>query len=519
VEDVLGSFEKTVAEAGSVPTRRVEWSINNVSALLSEVAAAQESHESTDEIPAGESGFTHCRSWLSPMFHAAGAQNLQFEVRLLRPRSAQGTYGCELCLWGAKGLYLVSRLSIGDASTRLTHSFDGVTPCSTGHLCSISEQISFREDVLRVSVEIIEAVTSIQCSCPKDAAFTDYGTSNVESCNPDGSLTAQRYLNHGMLDLVQEEVNRMRSRMTRRIEWKLEQASMMLRCFPQGESLCSSTFMAAGLEGLQLIFYPSGYADAKDGFCSLFLFCPAGSTLRCWLSAGKQRREAARVSFDQPGFFGRTNFCRFENCVDVHDDSVLLALEIEEAQQTERQNLTHASASKRAANGVSLSSEEGAEPLRSCGECAPSQFDSVVKLQRVNGQLWKTSDGKPSLEDVYRLPSIWTSKAADRIGEALEGFHKFADMRQVKKPGSSSSARFVAGSTSSRGAEDSNGFQSQHTITQTSFATTAQTSRSDFWKNMPLAPMRPRTSERAYELNGSVPPRTPGRLPKYHAYA
>merc|ERR1719454_2549713 len=87
----------------------------------------------------------------------------------------------------------------------------------------------------------------------------------------DCSILEHRYLNHGTLDLVKEQVSLMQSRMTRRVEWRVEQASMLQRCFPEGECLCSSAFEAAGLQGLQLVFYPSGMDGAKEGHCSLFL--------------------------------------------------------------------------------------------------------------------------------------------------------------------------------------------------------------------------------------------------------
>merc|ERR1712046_527193 len=103
--------------------------------------------------------------------------------------------------------------------------------------------------------------------------------------------------------------------------------------------------MAAGLEGLQLVFFPSGFTGAKEDHCSVFLYCPGDTMLKFLLSAGPHRRDA-RISFEQPGFFGRTNFCRFDSCIDSIDDSVLLVLEIEEALQSEKQTLTHGTASK-----------------------------------------------------------------------------------------------------------------------------------------------------------------------------
>ena len=51
---------------------------------------------------------------------------------------------------------------------------------------------------------------------------------------------------------------------------------------------------------LRLVFYPQGSAGARPGFCSLFLSCPPGCTLRCWLWAGRWRREARPEPGEQP---------------------------------------------------------------------------------------------------------------------------------------------------------------------------------------------------------------------------
>lgn len=185
--------------------------------------------------------------------------------------------------------------------------------------------------------------------------------------------------------------------------------------------------------------------------------------LRGWLVAGDQRREA-RIAHDQPGYFGRSNFCRLESCIETSGDSVLLALEIEEAQEAESTCLSHAQATSlphMASVGSRLSSRPESQliyahtpspgprnlPSRSdispssrpvtapTGECSPcrspppSILQSRLKLQR--------SPNKDALMDVKQLPSIWTSKPISNVNEVLEGFHKFSDMRSVRKaPGS-----------------------------------------------------------------------------------
>ena len=58
--------------------------------------------------------------------------------------------------------------------------------------------------------------------------------------------------------------------------------------------LGSASFNAAGIEGLQLIFYPCGYGGATEGFCSLGCPAPRRSEGSCEaLSLRPRRRHVA----------------------------------------------------------------------------------------------------------------------------------------------------------------------------------------------------------------------------------
>merc|ERR1719436_897591 len=124
---------------------------------------------------------------------------------------------------------------------------------------------------------------------------------------------------------LEEHWDRVNSRLIGRVEWRLEQVMFLQRCFPRGERLCSVVFSAANINGLQFVFYPCGSMDARDNYCSLFVHCPERAELKCWLSVGKQRREAYR---SHPNSIGRSNFCLTEGCIDRATDTLTLALEI-----------------------------------------------------------------------------------------------------------------------------------------------------------------------------------------------
>jgi len=214
----------------------------------------------------------------------------------------------------------------------------------------------------------------------------------------------------------------MNSRMVRKVEWRIECASLLRRCFPPNECLCSASFSAAGIEGMQFVFYPSGYKGSTEGYCSLFLYGPAGATLKCFLSAGPQRREASH-SFDEPGAFGRTNFARYEGTIDEADDSILVQLEIEDAQQDWAANVKHPApqtGDRRTQQQMDGTSEK--------------PIESVVKLCKKPGarQTGKEAD----MIELRVLPSLWTAKQLGSTSSAPEGMQNFNDIRaQVKGQG------------------------------------------------------------------------------------
>jgi len=141
----------------------------------------------------------------------------------------------------------------------------------------------------------------------------------------------KRTINNWLLEQVQEISDSMRSPSVKRVEWRVQHASLLQSSFPQGKEIRSPTFVAAGLESMQLVLYPSGYAGATEHFCSIFLFAPAGVRMNGFICAGKHKHKIHHT-FEMAGAFGITNFGRFEKVVDA-DDTLTIALEIIEASQ------------------------------------------------------------------------------------------------------------------------------------------------------------------------------------------
>jgi len=322
-----------------------------------------------------------------------------------------------------KGTNLSYRIYVGEKYMTVDKLFNGHVPYGTKRLCFIKDQVNRADDTLKVSVEILESHREIEhvIDVPPEPLPPAPGVEPPEK-PLEGVILFHRHVNNRLFEQVKHQADMMRSRMVRRIEWRVEQASRLRACFPAGDCICSTQFNAAGIEGLQLLFYPSGYNGATEGFCSLYLYGPAGCTLRCWLCLGAQKREAHH-SFEQPGAFGRTNFCRFDAIVE--DDIVLVALEIDEAHQDVVAQVANPSVVP--GDRRSLTQIDGSNS---------SAIQSAVKLQVNSGRV---------LEDTRVLPSLWTAAFPDGAtnpnAQPPEGTYSFDELKRPGRGGRRSGAQ------------------------------------------------------------------------------
>jgi len=322
---------------------------------------------------------------------------------------------------------LVYKLYIGTKSQQCEKVFNGRVPYGTKRLCFLKDQINREEDSLRVSVEILESVREVEHPIkppPPVEEGVEETEEDIRNKPLEGRVVFRRHINNRLGDQVKTQVENMRSRMVRRVEWRLEQASLLRRCFPPGDPMCSVAFAAAGVDGLQLMFYPGGYQGATEGFCSLFLYAPAGATLKYTLYLGSHRRDATNF-FEDSGAFGRTNYCRFESIVEEDTDTILVALEIEEAHQDVTARVAHPTVQP--GDRRSVSQMEGA---------VPTAVESVVKMHRAPGKPIPSG----CLEDLRVLPSLWTAKSlGDKASNDV--MHSFEDLKQSRAPGNSHGRR------------------------------------------------------------------------------
>ncbi|CAJ1416799.1 unnamed protein product [Effrenium voratum] len=405
------------AGVSGLPTRQVEWRLNEDT--IQQLEKVQDRVCVDDPALEGDAQ----TSFFSPPFEAAGARGMQLELRVhtRNGEEEEGRNQCSLYLWAPKGLQLVFRLFMGTESVILRHGFDGKAPCGLKRMGSIMEQKQM-DGSLRLGIEIHESLMESTGS-GSGAISNPMDETSVTQGPVDGNLAVQRYLNHRLLELMQSQgkafldqlhkkVDVMRSRAIRRVQWRLENGPLLLS-FAKDQAVRSTAFQAAGISGMQLVFYPQGCAGARPGFCSFFLSCPPGCTLRCWLWAGRWRREARPEPAEQPDCVGRVNFARFENVIDPVDESVELVLEIEEAQQAK-------ALSSQLENSRVESSEFKPGATQSLTENSKD-----VRLERSDVATMKIRhDGKASEAGTQQLPSIWTS----------QGFHSFDEEQMSRGP-------------------------------------------------------------------------------------
>lgn len=417
LDDSCDALRNAMSEVENVSTRKVDWVIRNVSKRIRPLTPSR--------------SMLHT-SWFSPKFDAAGAHGLQLELQLFRNSDpavdGQDAGDVAIHLWACKGMNISYKLSCGNkVAPTIEKLFNGRVPFGTKRFWFIGNEINKEDDTLRISVEILEAVREVEHlikppvppvedpEAPPKTLEEIRMEEQIQEKALEGSLYFQRWTNNRLYDQVKSQIERMNSRMVRKIEWRVETASLLRRCFPPNECLCSVAFSAAGIEGMQFVFYPSGYKQATEGYCSLFLYGPAGATLKCHISAGNQKREASH-SFDEPGAFGRTNFCRFESCIDDSDDSILIVLDIEDAQQDWAANMKHPClqpGDKRSIQQIDGSSEKA--------------IDSIVKLTKNPGQ--RASGKDANLIELKVLPSLWTAKQLGQKANVPDGMQTFDDIR------------------------------------------------------------------------------------------
>jgi hypothetical protein len=389
LDEEADKLRNVISEVENTYTKKVDWVIVDASKQI-----------------ASKSSSSQCRSWFSPRFTVSGAKDLQLELRHFRssdPLSKEDEGGdTAVFLWACKGISLVYRLYVGNKYHTCEKVFTGRVPHGTKRFCFLSDQIKLADDTLTISLEVLEAHRVLDRIVDKPGS-DQLAPNGVEAESPlESTIHFHRNVNNRLNEQVKNQVDLMRSRMVKRVEWRVEQASKLRGCFPPGECICSARFMAAGIDGFQLLLYPSGYKGATDGMCSLFVYGPAGCSLKGALSLGTQRRETNHF-FEDSGACGRTNFCTFNKVINEADDTVMVVFEVDEASLDMVGNVNHSTTAS-----------------------GPTTINSVIKLSQ--------TPCKQGLNHASVLPSLWTVAMKDSADLPVDGMRSFEELKKGRPP-------------------------------------------------------------------------------------
>eukprot|EP00929_Paragymnodinium_shiwhaense_P038369 TRINITY_DN20274_c0_g1_i2.p1 TRINITY_DN20274_c0_g1~~TRINITY_DN20274_c0_g1_i2.p1 ORF type:complete len:343 (-),score=95.99 TRINITY_DN20274_c0_g1_i2:99-1127(-) len=115
----------------------------------------------------------------------------------------------------------------------------------------------------------------------------------------------------------------------RRVEWRLRNLMQQMSRLQRGQAIWSPEFRVGQLQGLRLEFYPHGRENTSvAGFCSLFLWAPAGCRLKYQLFVGSFLRAPDDDSYEEYRGQGHTNFCPIAPELDVDNDTLLVGVDI-----------------------------------------------------------------------------------------------------------------------------------------------------------------------------------------------
>mmetsp|Transcript_11374 Transcript_11374/g.27774 ORF Transcript_11374/g.27774 Transcript_11374/m.27774 type:complete len:594 (-) Transcript_11374:870-2651(-) len=331
-------LEQDLFACENMAARRVEWEIADAKRLMLASRRIALASTTVQGVPR--------QSFFSPPFSAAGVRNLQIELAVkFKPAPTKSATTdvhigeAHIYLWAPKGTHCWFRLYLNDT----VKTFEGTYPSRQpvgGFFGDIDVPVKQPADDFKMLVTL-EISESKVVQRHEIAPYVAVNAQDGISCS--GNLYFSRHVNHRLLDQVKQQVEVIRSRMLKRVEWKVENASKLQEQFPAGNAMLSPYFAIAGIDRLRFQFFPSGYLDpdenpaAVKGFCSLFLHCPAGTTVNGVLTInmnGNVQKRPIEHFYPEAGSFGRTLFCRYAVIPGAHpEDFLVVSLDVNSAEQ------------------------------------------------------------------------------------------------------------------------------------------------------------------------------------------
>lgn len=203
---------------------------------------------------------------------------------------------------------------------------------------------------------------------------------------------------------------------TRRVEWTISDFSKQ-NDTKKGESIWSPKFRAGGIDGMQLEFFPSGREKTTyDGFCSLFLWCPADTHLRYQLWVGSFKRAPDEDEYTGRIGHGHSNFCPMEPEIDQKTDSVTVGVDLLDVTRTQ---------------------EFASKGLRLISTSIEKFVLKEVEVQKnagVSKAMWKIKDISRHVKELPKGASMWSPLfTAAGIRDILLEFYPNGSMHTTKE--------------------------------------------------------------------------------------
>lgn len=271
---------------------------------------------------------------------------------------------CSIRIWAPPGYRLGIRLVLGDDPNSITVRRDcifeagevmdakGRSSFQLKNLCQLDQIWNKKRNIVSVTLEVLELrygdeddveadLNASDAAASKDGGLTDAHLEAAAAENDKvyaDKVLAQRSLTSDSLiqERMQSQLQVIRNRNVRRVEWRLEGCSRLLEVLKAGEAVDSPFFSAAGIDKMQIHFYPHGCevgdkASNHGPPCAVYVSGPYRTTLRGILSVGSNSRQFEQRYQRRGDVGGRGKFCSLESQMDMHD-AVTLALEVVEVE-------------------------------------------------------------------------------------------------------------------------------------------------------------------------------------------
>jgi len=181
---------------------------------------------------------------------------------------------------------------------------------------------------------------------------------------------------------------------TRHVDWTIPSFSKKAAGLAKGESIWSSKFNAAGMQGLMLEFFPMGREKTTfDGFCSLFLWGPDGAKLKYQLRVGSFYRAPDEDEYTGRIGHGHSNFCPVDPEIDTVNDSITVGVHFIEVRTAEGKVSTETGTLRLLATPLEAIVQKQAE---------------VMQNRNVSKVSWRITRVADRLKHLPRGASMWT---------------------------------------------------------------------------------------------------------------